>query len=85
MTEPVRVAAGERSVEELLGTLEAGRRVVVTTEFLGGEHEVTLRHDGEVFYCDTPTRLHRHESREGMERCLRNQGYAEGGVDDGRV
>lgn len=65
----------------MLAALEAGRRVVVTTTFLGSEHEVTLRHDGEVFYCDTPTRLHRHESRAAMRECLARQGYA----DDGRA
>ena len=33
----------ELSVEEILAALEEGRRVLVTTEFLGTEHEVTLR------------------------------------------
>ena len=50
--------------------------MVVRTEFLGEEHEVTLRRDGDVFYCDTPTRLHRHESREEMRTCIEKQGYA---------
>ncbi len=70
------VAAGELTVEELLDALEAGERVVVRTDFLGTEHEVTLRYDGSTFYCDTPTRLHRHQDREEMRTCLRNQGYA---------
>ncbi|MFB6222721.1 MAG: hypothetical protein ABEH86_03485 [Haloarcula sp.] len=72
--EPLVVDAGETDVEELLNELEAGRRVVVRTDFLGEEHEVTLRYDG-VWYCDTPTRLHRHESREEMRTCLQKQGY----------
>ncbi|QGA84314.1 hypothetical protein [Halomicrobium sp. LC1Hm] len=76
MSEPRTVSAGELAVEELLDRLEAGERVVVRTEFLGSEHEVTLRYDGSTFYCDTPTRLHRHESREAMRTCLENQGYA---------
>jgi hemin uptake protein HemP len=75
MTEPLVVEAGERGAEELLETLQSGRRVVVRTEFLGSEHEVTLRHDGGTYYCDTPTRLHKHESAAEMRECLLNQGY----------
>jgi hemin uptake protein HemP len=70
------VEAGEYGPEELLTALEGGDRIVVRTEFLGTEHEVTLRHDGEVYYCDTPTRLHKHDTAEEMRTCLENQGYA---------
>lgn len=73
--EPLVVEPDEYAVEELLDALEDGRRVVVRTEFLGSEHEVTLRYDG-VWYCDTPTRLHKHESRAEMRACLERQGYA---------
>ncbi|WP_018257485.1 hypothetical protein [Halomicrobium katesii] len=76
MSERRTVSAGELAVEELLDRLESGERLVVRTEFLGTDHEVTLRYDGSTFYCDTPTRLHRHESREAMRTCLENQGYA---------
>jgi hypothetical protein len=79
MSGPPTVSAGELAGEELLERLESGERVVVRTEFLGSEHEVTLRYDGETFYCDTPTRLHRHERREEMRTCLENQGYASDG------
>lgn len=79
MSEPLRISAGELTVEEILDALAEGRRVVVRTELLGGEHEVTLRHDGQVYYCDTPTTLHKHESVEEMRRCIRNQGYATDG------
>jgi hypothetical protein len=72
----VRADAGEYDVAELMERLEAGERVIVTTEFMGDEREVTLRYDGETFYCDTPTRLHRHESADEMRTCLENQGYA---------
>lgn len=75
MSEPLVIEAGEMGAEELLATLEDGRRVVVHTEFLGAEHEVTLRHDGETYYCDTPTRLHKHDSADEMRECLRAQGY----------
>jgi len=78
--EPLVVDAGEADTERLLDALESGRRVVVRTEFLGESHEVILRYDG-VWYCDTPTRLHKHDSREEMRGCLQKQGY---GTDDGR-
>jgi hypothetical protein len=70
------IEAGEMDVEELLEAIESGERVVVRTEFLGTEHEITLRYDGETYYCDTPTRLHKHDSRAEMQTCLERQGYA---------
>lgn len=75
MAEPLVVDAGEMDAAEILTMLESGRRVVVRTELLGSEHEVTLRHDGETYYCDTPTRLHKHDSAEEMRECLEEQGY----------
>ena len=83
MTEPLRIVAGERSTETILELLEDGHRIVVTLETLGSEHEVTLRVDGGIYYCDTPTRLHRHESVDEMRTCIRNMGYAsDGGADE---
>lgn len=79
MADPLVIEAGELSVEEMMSTLEAGRRVIVRTEFLGAEHEVTLRYSGEIYYCDTPAHLHKHESAAEMQQCLRNQGYASDG------
>jgi len=75
MEDALVIDAGELSVEEILAALDEGRRVIVTTEFLGSRHEVTLRYDGEIYYCDTPTRLHKHDSPDGMRTCLRRQGY----------
>ncbi len=75
MSDTLVVKAGELDTEELLEELDSGRRIVVQTEFLGSDHEVTLRHDGETYYCDTPTRLHKHDSTEGMRKCIENQGY----------
>jgi hypothetical protein len=74
--EPLVVEAGEADIDALLDALEDGRRVVVKTEFLDSSHDVTLRYDG-LWYCDTPTRLHKHESREEMRACLKQQGYVE--------
>jgi len=81
MAEPLVVDAGERSVEALLAAVEEGRRVVVRTEFLGSDHEVTLRRDAGTYYCDTPTRLHKHETEAEMRACLERQGYVEGAAE----
>jgi hemin uptake protein HemP len=75
MTEPLVVDAGELDTDELMETLEREQRVVVRTQFLGSEHEVTLRWDGDTYYCDTPTRLHKHDDEAEMRTCLENQGY----------
>jgi hemin uptake protein HemP len=76
MPEPLHVDAGELSADEILEALLDGRRVVVRTEMLGGSHDVTLRHDGATFYCDTPTTLHKHETEAAMRECVENMGYA---------
>ncbi|WP_254766430.1 hypothetical protein [Salinilacihabitans rarus] len=76
MPEPLRIEAGELAVDAILDALREGRRVVVTTTALGEEHEVTLRLAGGTYYCDTPTRLHRHETVDEMRACIRKMGYA---------
>ena len=73
---PITVEAGEYSPDELLERLEDGERIVLTTTFLGEQHEVTLRYDGETYYCDTPTRLHKHPTAEEMRTCMVKNGYA---------
>ncbi|ESS06401.1 MAG: hypothetical protein A07HB70_01120 [uncultured archaeon A07HB70] len=75
MAEPMRAEAGEYSADEILTALREGRRVVVRTQMLGGDHEVTLRHDGSTFYCDTPTTLHRHTEETAMRECIEKMGY----------
>lgn len=75
MSERLVVEAGDKTAEELLAALHDGRRIIVQTEFLGADHEVVLRYDGEIYYCDTPTRLHKHDSVGEMRTCLTNRGY----------
>ncbi|MFB6150832.1 MAG: hypothetical protein ABEJ40_03410 [Haloarculaceae archaeon] len=75
MAEPPVIDAGEKPPDELLEAIKREGRVVVRTEFLGSEHDVTLRWDGETFYCDTPTRLHKHDDETEMLTCIENQGY----------
>jgi hemin uptake protein HemP len=76
MAEPLRIDSGELSSDEILSALQEGRRIIVRTEMMGGTYEVTLRHDGTIFYCDTPTTLHKHEDEDGMRTCIAKMGYA---------
>jgi hypothetical protein len=77
MSDPLVVEAVEYDTDELLTTVEGGQHVVVRTEFLDLEHQVTLRHDGETYYCDTPTTLHKHDTVAEMCECLETQGYSQ--------
>ncbi|MFQ3294822.1 MAG: hypothetical protein ACI9PP_002373 [Halobacteriales archaeon] len=77
MTEQIRVTAGERESDEIIDSLESGARVIIETDILGTTYEVTLRYDGTVYYCDTPTTLHKHETADAMRQCLRNQEYVD--------
>lgn len=76
--DPLRIDAGERSADDIISALEDGRRVVVAAEMFGSDYELTLRHDGETYYCDTPTTLHKHDDQAEMRQCIRNMGYGTG-------
>lgn len=76
MGEPLRIRSGERSIDEIIDALDAGHRVIVETELLGSVHEVTLRRESDIYYCDTPTTLHRHETETEMRTCIAKHGYA---------
>lgn len=75
MAEPLRVQPGELPAEELIELLDAGRRVMIEVEVVGTTREIALRRRSGVYYCDTPTTLHTHETRAGIEECLEAQGY----------
>ena len=79
--QPLEVDAGELTTEEIIDALGEGRRVVVTADLFGSERRLTLRHDGETYYCDTPTRLHKHAEVAEMIECIERMGYAR--EDDG--
>ncbi|KAB1192940.1 hypothetical protein GJR96_05560 [Haloferax sp. MBLA0076] len=76
MADLLRIESGELTADEILDALLDGHRIIVRAEMLGGIHEVTLRHDGSTFYCDTPTTLHKHEDEAGMRTCVTKMGYA---------
>jgi len=71
------IEAGDCSADEILTAINDGKRVTVRTEFLGSTHDVTLRFDGDIYYCDTPTRLHKHETEAEMLGCIEEQGYCD--------
>jgi len=77
--DPLRIEAGEMTVDEIITALTDGQRIVVSADLFGAQREMTLRHDGETFYCDTPTRLHKHEDPEEMRTCIERMGYGAGG------
>ncbi|WP_408959837.1 hypothetical protein [Natrinema sp. 74] len=81
MSNPLRIAAGELETDAIMAAIEDGHRVVITTTAAQDEYEVTLRYDGSVYYCDTPTRLHRHESEREMRACIQKMGYGADGGD----
>lgn len=77
MAAPLRIEPGELSATAILEELTAGRRVLVTVEMLGEPKQISLRYDGEIYYCDTPTRLHKHRDRDEMQACIQEMGYGE--------
>ena len=80
--EPLRAEAGELTTDEILGALREGRRVVIRTEMFGSSYDLTLRHDGTTYYCDTPTRLHKHTDEAEMRQCIERMGYSRDAGDD---
>ena len=82
MTGPVVLDAGEWPSDRIVDALEEGQRVVVRTEFMGSVYEVTMRWDGDTYYCDSPTRLHKHEDADGFRGCLRRLGYSADADED---
>jgi hypothetical protein len=76
-TETTIIKPGEHAAEELLAGLKNGERFVVRTEVLGSIEELTLRYDGETFYCDSPTILHKHTDEMDMLECIEGLGFAD--------
>ncbi|TQQ81037.1 hypothetical protein EGH24_07765 [Halonotius terrestris] len=76
MDSPLQLDSGELTADEILAELRDGRRILVSVELLGSSKEISLRYDGETYYCDTPTQLHKHSDEEGMRDCITEMGYA---------
>jgi hypothetical protein len=78
MEESTVIKPGEYTAEELLSGLQDGERFVVQTEVLGSVEELTLRFDGEIYYCDSPTILHKHTDAAEMRECIEDLGFSRG-------
>ena len=76
-TESPRIAATETSTSALIDRLDAGERVVLELKKLGITTTVTLRKQGETYYCETPIKLLTYDTREGMKTCLERLGVDE--------
>lgn len=77
----LRVDAGELTADEIVDALASGSRVLVAVELFGSTTDIALRYDGEVYYCDTPTRLHRHRTEAEMRTCIERMGYGRDASD----
>ena len=75
MTTATIIEPGERTVDELLSGLKSGERFVIQTEVLGSMEELTLRFDGDIYYCDSPTILHKHTEEDAMRDCIEKLGF----------
>ena len=75
MTTSTVIEPGERTVDELLSGLKNGERFVVQAEVLGSMEELTLRFDGDIYYCDSPTILHKHTEEDAMRDCIEKLGF----------
>ncbi|NUE01508.1 hypothetical protein HUB97_03240 [Halorubraceae archaeon YAN] len=73
---PLCVHVGECSTDEIVAALNEDRRVRITVEMMGTERIVTLRRDGNTYYCDTPTKLLKHTGETEIRNCIKRMGYA---------
>lgn len=76
MTDIRSISAGELPSKEIVTILHDERRLQIRTHVAGDEHTVTLRYDGERYFCDTPMKLLRSKERKDLVRCLRQMGYS---------
>lgn len=66
----VRITDPEFTAEEVLELLDAGNRVLLTSEIVSPSTDVSIRkRDGE-YLCDTGIKLLQHADREEMKRCI---------------
>jgi len=70
MAELVTVARQELTAGEILDILEDGDRVRIEVSMLGKSMEMVVREHAGTYYCDTPMKLVKHDTREGFRNCL---------------
>lgn len=79
MSEVTTIPAGTLGTEELLTLLHEERHIQIVSNQDGGNSPVTLRYDGQPYYCDTGTKLRRSGRKKDMEKCIKDLGYASDG------
>lgn len=70
MTETVRVSRDELTAGEVLAVLNDGGRVLVEVDILGSSTEAVIREHRGTYYCDTRTKLFKHDTEAGLRECL---------------
>lgn len=65
-----RVSRGELTAGEIVDVVDAGGRVIIELTILGQPTKLAIRsHDGS-YYCDTPMKLFKHDTVQGLRACL---------------
>jgi len=70
MNELITASRGELSSGEILGVLDDDGRVTISVSMLGRSMQLVLREHQGTYYCDTPMKLVRHDTREGFRNCI---------------
>ncbi|MEF8812310.1 MAG: hypothetical protein V5A55_00590 [Halovenus sp.] len=70
MSETVHVTSEELTASEVLEILDRGGRVVIDVDVFAGSRQATVRETDGTYYCDTTTKLLRHETADGLLTCL---------------
>jgi len=69
-TDTVRMPQGERTATDVLRALDDGIRVVIEIDGFDGSMQATVRKKGDVYYCDTATKLLTYESADALRAAL---------------
>ena len=70
MSTITHVSRKELSAVEVLDIVDEGGRVVIEMSVLGKTTKVVIRHRDGIYYCDTPMKLLKHETRQDLQNCL---------------
>jgi hypothetical protein len=68
------VGIDETTSDELLSVLDDDQEVNLEVGSADSTHSVTLRKQGDTYYCDTSVKLYSYESHEELLSCLEELG-----------
>ncbi|WP_306052834.1 hypothetical protein [Natronococcus wangiae] len=83
MSETIRIDRKDLTSEEIVRELDKGNRIIVEVEILGKSLNMALRRQKGTYYCDTPMKLLRYETRDEMRTCLERYRLARAESADG--